>query len=96
LRNLGVSEDAIAALDDPENAMWSPRERAALLYAEQVTRDAKEVSDEMFAELKKHFDEGQIIELTAAIGLFNFFNRFNDALLIEPTAPGWVGGLAEP
>jgi alkylhydroperoxidase family enzyme len=50
----------------------------------------------MFKELKKHFDEGQIIELTAAIGLFNFFNRFNDALHIEPTAPGWVGGLAEP
>jgi len=31
------------------------------------------------------FDEGEIVELLAAIGLFNYFNRFNDALRMEPT-----------
>jgi alkylhydroperoxidase family enzyme len=90
LRNLGVSEDAISALDNPADARWTDAERVALRYAEQVTIDAKEVSDELFAELQRHFDDGQIIELTAAITLFAMFNRFNDALQVEPTQPGWV------
>ncbi len=35
-------------------------------------------------ELKKHYSEDQIVELTLAICLANFTNRFNDALLIRP------------
>ena len=31
------------------------------------------------------YSEGEIIELAAAIGLFNYFNRFNDVLKMEPT-----------
>lgn len=50
-----------------------------------MTRDAHQVSDELWAELRSHFQEGEIIELAAAIGLFNYFNRFNDALKMEPT-----------
>lgn len=50
-----------------------------------MTRDAHTVSDQLFGELRQHFDEGEIIELLAAIGLFNYFNRFNDALQMEPT-----------
>ena len=52
---------------------------------ERVTRDAHTVDDALFSELRQHFDEGEIIELLAAIGLFNYFNRFNDALTMEPT-----------
>ena len=59
--------------------------KAALELAERVTRDPHEVDDEFWAELRKHYDEGEIIELLAAIGLFNYFNRFNDALRMEPT-----------
>ncbi len=50
-----------------------------------MTIDAHEVSDELWAELRRHYEEGEIIELAAAIGLFNYFNRFNDALRVEPT-----------
>ena len=50
-----------------------------------MTRDAHKVSDELWAELRSHYDEGEVIELAAAIGLFNYFNRFNDALRVEPT-----------
>ncbi len=50
-----------------------------------MTRDAHQVSDELWSELRRHYDEGEIIELAAAIGLFNYFNRFNDALRMEPT-----------
>ena len=50
-----------------------------------MTRDAHSVDDELWAELRRHFNEGEIIEVAAAIGLFNYFNRFNDALRMEPT-----------
>jgi alkylhydroperoxidase family enzyme len=64
---------------------FTEKEKAALRLAELVTRDAHTVYDQLFAELRRHFDEGEIIELLAAIGLFNYFNRFNDALTMEPT-----------
>ena len=50
-----------------------------------MTLDPHGVDDEVWSELRRHFDEGEIIELAAAIGLFNYFNRFNDALKMEPT-----------
>jgi len=43
------------------------------------------------AELKLHFTEGEIVELMAASGLFNYFNRFNNLLAMEPN-PGRRGG----
>ncbi|MFQ5685975.1 MAG: carboxymuconolactone decarboxylase family protein [Candidatus Scalindua sp.] len=55
------------------------REKVAIEYSEQVTRNANEVSDELFERLKKHFDEGEIIELTLSIGMINLFNKFNDS-----------------
>jgi alkylhydroperoxidase family enzyme len=50
-----------------------------------MTRDAHTVDDELWSELRRHYDEGQVVELAAAIGMFNYFNRFNDALRMEPT-----------
>lgn len=53
--------------------------------AERVTRDSNNVDEKLWSDVRTHFDEGQIVELTAAIGLFNYFNRFNNALQMEPT-----------
>jgi len=63
---------------------FTDAEKAALDLAERVTRDSG-VDDEFWSELRKYYDEGEIIELLAAIGLFNYFNRFNNALRMEPT-----------
>lgn len=52
-------------------------------YAVQVTNDFNRMRDGVFVELKKHFTEEQIVELTMRIALCGFFNRFNDALQIE-------------
>src|SRR5689334_19674778 len=88
-RNLGWTDDQLAHLAEwPGRGDFSPAEKAALRLAETVTRDAHAVSDQQFAELSSHFSEGEIVELLCAIGLFNYFNRFNDALLMEPTKPG--------
>ncbi len=85
-RRHGWSEDQIKNLGDYESRSdFTAAEKAALRLAENMTRDAHGVDDQQWGELRKHFDEGEIIELAAAIGLFNYFNRFNDALKMEPT-----------
>ena len=85
-RRHGWSDDQIDKLPDFRNRDdFTAAEKAALELAERVTRDPHEVDDAFWAELRRYYDEGEIIELLAAIGLFNYFNRFNDALRMEPT-----------
>ncbi len=95
-RNLGWSDDQLAHLAEwRERADFTPAEKAALRLAETVTRDAHAVTEEQFAELRSYYSEGEVVELLCAIGLFNYFNRFNNALQMEPTKPG-EGGCAAP
>jgi uncharacterized peroxidase-related enzyme len=95
-RNLGWTDDQLSHLADwPRRGDFTPAEKAALRLAETVTRDAHALSDEQFAELCGYYSEGEIVELLCSIGLFNYFNRFNNALRMEPTKPG-EGGCASP
>lgn len=88
-RTLGWSDDQLRHLADwRQRDGFTSSEKAALWLAETVTRDAHAVSDEQFAELRSYYSEGEVVELLCAIGLFNYFNRFNDALRMEPTKPG--------
>ncbi len=73
---------------DQHRDEFTPAELAALALAERMTTDAHNVDEEVWAQVREHFDEGQIIELASVIGLFNYFNRFNDALRVEVTPPG--------
>ena len=85
-RRHGWTDDQINNLADFENRSdFTTKEKAALRFAEHMTRDSHTVNDELWSELRRHFDEGEVIELAAAVGLFNYFNRFNDALRMEPT-----------
>jgi uncharacterized peroxidase-related enzyme len=87
-RKLGWSEQQIAELTNSAGSSeFTDREKVAIHLAECMTRDAHSYSDEDFARLRKYFSEGEVIELMAAIGLFNYFNRFNDLLQMEPTQP---------
>jgi uncharacterized peroxidase-related enzyme len=101
-RNLGWSDEQLAHLEDwPRREDFSPAEKAALHLAETVTRDAHAVSDEQYADLRSYYSEGEVVELLCATGLFNYFNRFNDALRMQPTQPGeggcgaWAAQAAE-
>jgi alkylhydroperoxidase family enzyme len=85
-RRHGWNDDQLENLAAFRNRTdFTEAEKAALELAERVTRDPHEVDDRFWTELRRHYDEGEIIELLAAIGLFNYFNRFNDALRMEPT-----------
>ncbi len=86
-KQLGASEALLDAMYhiDQHADMFTPAERAALAFAERMTTDAHGVSEDIWIDLNEYFDEGQIIELAAVIGLFNYFNRFNDALRVDIT-----------
>jgi uncharacterized peroxidase-related enzyme len=93
-RGLGWTDDQLAHLADwSHRDDFTPAEKAALRLAETVTGNAHEVTDEQFAELRSFYSECEVVELLCAIGLFNYFNRFNNALQMEPTKPG-EGGCA--
>ncbi len=64
---------------------FTPKEKIALRVAERLTRDQHSLDDALFAELRQQYDEAAVVELIAAIGLFNYFNLFNNALKMEPT-----------
>src|SRR2546426_12176497 len=88
-RQLGVSEELLDDLYhiDQHRHLFTPREVAALRFAEVMTTSAREVDEELWDELQTYFDDGELVEITTVIGLFNFFNRFADALQIVPPAP---------
>jgi 4-carboxymuconolactone decarboxylase len=80
----GLSDAECDALADWRNAKtFSARERAALAYADAMTRDIA-VPDDVFEDLRSHFNERQIVELSVLIGLYNMHTRVFTALGIDP------------
>ncbi|MGH7278903.1 MAG: carboxymuconolactone decarboxylase family protein [Candidatus Rokuibacteriota bacterium] len=63
--------------------LFSEAERAALAYAEAMTVTGRQVTDDLFAGVRSHLSESQVVELTAAVALENFRSKFNVALGIE-------------
>ena len=76
----GGLEKVAEVLNWRDSKLFSPAERVALEYAECVTYTDRQVDDALFTELKKHFTEAQIVELTAAIAMENFRSKFNPPL----------------
>jgi alkylhydroperoxidase family enzyme len=66
-----------------DSKLFSAAERIALEYAERITYTDREVDDALFVELKKHFTEAQIVELTAAVAFENFRSKFNPTLGVQ-------------
>jgi len=60
----------------------SPREKAAILWAEHVTKNTARSRDDVFEQVAEHFDQAEIVELTLMSGLFAMFNRLMDSLKI--------------
>ena len=60
----------------------SAESRGALQFAEQATREPVRVSSEFMAQLRQHFDEGEVLEIAAVVGLMNFANKVNESLAI--------------
>jgi AhpD family alkylhydroperoxidase len=88
----GISEQQLRALSKWRDAdCFEPVERLVLEYADGMTRTPVEVSDELFSQLREHFDERQMVELTMAIALENMYSRSNWAWGI--TSEGFSEGM---
>ncbi|MBI4565762.1 MAG: carboxymuconolactone decarboxylase family protein [Planctomycetes bacterium] len=85
-RAAGATDAEIEAVRQGELSAFSDKDAAAIRWGEWITDDSKNIPDAEFEWLRRHYTEGEIVELTSAAGLFNYFNRFNNALHIEITA----------
>ena len=79
----GGLEKVAEVLNWRDSKLFSAAERVALEYAERITYTDRQVDDALFAEVKKHFTEAQIVELTAAIAFENFRSKLNPTLGVE-------------
>ncbi len=91
-----------------ESDHFTAAERVALDFALAAASVPNDVTADLFAELKQHWSEGQIVELLGVICLFGFFNRWNDSMATsleaEPleiaekhlAASGWEAGKHAP
>jgi len=83
----GLTREQCEAIADwHSSTLFDARQRAALAYTDAMTRDIQ-VSDAVYAGLRPHFSERQIVELTMLIGTYNMHTRVLQALEIDPTAP---------
>lgn len=82
---MGAGPELLAAVTRGEYSGCEPGWRAALAYADRITPTGARADDACFAELQTWWTEPQLVELTAVIGLFNYFNRFAEALDIPVT-----------
>jgi alkylhydroperoxidase family enzyme len=84
-KQLGVSDALLDALYhiDQHRHLFTGRQLAALRYAEIMTTSARDVDEDLWDQVQAQFDDGEIVEISTVIGLFNFFNRYADALQLD-------------
>jgi uncharacterized peroxidase-related enzyme len=79
----GLAPEAVANILEPEVPGFDEVDMLVRDFAVQVTNNFQYMRDQIFEDLKTHFTEEQIVELTLRTALCGFFNRFNDALQID-------------
>ena len=78
---LGVADKKLEAVwEFRTDPLFSDAERAALEVAVAGAAQPNAVTDDLFAELKRYWNEGQIVEIVAVISMFGFMNRWNDTM----------------
>ncbi len=91
-RRSGLSDEQLLALPRyRESRLFTPLEKLVLDYAVGMSRTPVDVSDALFTELRKHFNDAQLVELTSVIALENMRGRFNLALGVG--AAGYSEGM---
>jgi uncharacterized peroxidase-related enzyme len=90
---LGVEEAKLDALWDYKSSpLYTEAERLALDFALAAAAVPNEVTDEMFAAMRAHWTEDQMVEIVGVISMFGFLNRWNDTMATpleeEPTHVG--------
>jgi len=95
LKKSGMADERLASVATwHDTPFFSDAERAALALTETVTRAADHsgelVSDELWAEVTRHFDERQVSAIILQIGALNLFNRINATVREAADRPSWA------
>jgi alkylhydroperoxidase family enzyme len=84
-RASGVTDEQLADLSRyRESSAFGAVEKLVLDLAVGMAATPANVGDELFAELRKHFTDAQLVELVSDIAMGNFRSRFNRAFLCQP------------
>jgi AhpD family alkylhydroperoxidase len=96
LRALGEAEQRLYGLDAwRESPYYSERERAALTWTDALTLVAEDqVPDAVYEQVKPHFSEKELADLTLTVATINAWNRLSIAARLEPGRyqPAQTGG----
>ena len=76
-RKAGLSDEKLLAVTGDSREMFSDVERAVIALADAMTDTPSNVSDSLYAELRNHFSEEQLLELGAQIAFENYRARLN-------------------
>ena len=80
---LGVSDEKILALGDyATSPLYTEAERVALEYADAITLSDRDVGNDLFARVRRFYDDDTVVELTEIIAWENASSKFNRALRI--------------
>jgi uncharacterized peroxidase-related enzyme len=82
-KRVGLGSEDWSALKEGDLSRFTDAEQVALRYAEKLTQTPSVIGDEDMNELKKHFDESQVVDLHLLVGLANLTNRFAGPLALE-------------
>lgn len=78
---LGIDEQKLSAVWEYRTSpLYTEAERVALDFAFAAASQPNDVTDELFDKMKRHWSEGQIVEILGVVALFGFMNRWNDSL----------------
>jgi AhpD family alkylhydroperoxidase len=85
-RAIGETEQRLYTLEAwRETPFFTDRERAALAWTEALTLISQtHAADDVYDELKKHFNEKEIVDLTLVVGAINLWNRLAISLRAVP------------
>jgi len=80
---LGVSDEKILALGDyATSPLYTEAERVALEYADAITLSDRDVGNDLFARVRRFYDDDAVVELTEIVAWENASSKFNRALRI--------------
>jgi alkylhydroperoxidase family enzyme len=85
-QGLGIKEEELAALQDDlykTSPLFDDREKAVIAWAEAMTNNTSQREKVVWENMKKHFNETEIVEISVACAMFNMINRLNDSFWTE-------------
>ena len=81
-KKAGITDDELRAIQAEQDSAFNEAERAAVRFARELTRTANAAATR--EELRSHFSDEQIVEITLVAAIANLTNRFNNGLELQP------------